>query len=447
MQPATYRTVIGKDFQRLVRPPQAAPVPTNTDAAEMPRYVQLHAAQVDQWRQMVNVEDILKQKLVGSLEDKYFKGKRQAYINYANRTLVVLIQHLYDDHGTISPMDIEESEQKMKQEWLLLDPMVDLFEQIEKVVEFAEAANTPIPGGKVVNIAYLLILSTVGMEKSCEQWEDIRVGLKTWQAFKCHFAQAYRRYQIRKKATAAAHGFGASANHTQETESQVNTADALQALACAAMEDKEAMANLTSINLTLSQSLTQAQETILVLSNQLKALQVHTKSKTPSTNRTVLDQKTKDDKSKCYCWTHGRTRRLDHTSATCNFPNTGHQVGATIGDKMGGSEKWCEEEKDREYYGEARNTVLEKINYNHHLILIQILPTSSTRSPPQPHTDYPISESGFTGHYLYSLTTIVHTRDPSENSINVKLPNSSIMESTHQSQIPLKKLSSQAKHA
>ena len=94
------------------------------------------------------------------------------------------------------------------------------------------------------------------MGKSCEQWEDMQVGLKTWQAFKDHFAQAYRRYQIRKKATAAAHGYGDSANHTQETESQVNTADALQALACAAMVDKEAMANLTRINLTLLQSLT-----------------------------------------------------------------------------------------------------------------------------------------------------------------------------------------------
>ena len=59
---------------------------------------------------MVNAEDILKQKLLGSLEDKYFKGQRQAYINYANRTLAVLVQHLYYDHGTISPMDIVESE-------------------------------------------------------------------------------------------------------------------------------------------------------------------------------------------------------------------------------------------------------------------------------------------------------------------------------------------------
>ena len=80
----------------------------------------------------------------------------------------------------------------MKQEWLLLYPIVDLFEKIEKGVEFAEAADTPIPGGKAVNIAYLLILRTGGMEKACDKWEDMQVGLRTWQAFKIHFVQAYR---------------------------------------------------------------------------------------------------------------------------------------------------------------------------------------------------------------------------------------------------------------
>ena len=124
--------------------------------------------------------------------------------------------------------------------------------------------------------------------------------------------------------------------------------DALQALACAAMEDKEAMENLTIINLTLSQSLNQAQETISVLSKQLQVIQVHTKANTSSTKRTALDPKTKYAKSKCYCWTHGRNHRLDHNRETCNIPKIGHQVGATFGEKMAGSEKWCEEEKARE---------------------------------------------------------------------------------------------------
>ena len=118
---------------------------------------------MDQWRQIVNAEDILKRQLLGPLEEKYFNGKRQVYTNYVNRILAVLIQHLYDDHGTISPMYIENSEQKMKQPWSLLDPMVDLFEQIEEGVEFVEAANNPIPGGKVVSIAYILILRTGGV--------------------------------------------------------------------------------------------------------------------------------------------------------------------------------------------------------------------------------------------------------------------------------------------
>ena len=51
---------------------------------------------------------------IGSLEEKHFKGKHEAYINYANRTLAVLIQYLYDDHETISPVEIEESDQKTK---------------------------------------------------------------------------------------------------------------------------------------------------------------------------------------------------------------------------------------------------------------------------------------------------------------------------------------------
>ena len=93
--------------------------------------------------------------------------------------------------------------------------MVDLFDKIEEDVEFAEAGNTPISGGKVVNIKYLLILQTKVMEKYCEHWEYIMVGYKNWQTFRDNFAQSYRRYQIRKKVTADTYGCGASANHVQ----------------------------------------------------------------------------------------------------------------------------------------------------------------------------------------------------------------------------------------
>ena len=48
-----------------------------------------------------------------------------------------------------------------------------------------------------------------------------------------------------------AHGYGASANHAHETDTQVMTTDALQELANTAMEDNEAMSDITRINLKL----------------------------------------------------------------------------------------------------------------------------------------------------------------------------------------------------
>ena len=53
--------------------------------------------------------------------------------------------------------------------------MVDLIEQIEEGLEFLEAANTPISGGKVVNVAYLLILSTGGMENPVNSRKTCRL--------------------------------------------------------------------------------------------------------------------------------------------------------------------------------------------------------------------------------------------------------------------------------
>ena len=69
------------------------------------------------------------------------------------------------------------------------------------------------------------------------------------------------------------------------------TADALQELANETMEDNEATGKPTIINLTLSQSLTQAQETILVLYMQIQTLQAHINSKKPEINKPETDKK------------------------------------------------------------------------------------------------------------------------------------------------------------
>ena len=107
--------------------------------------------------------------------------------------------------------------------------MVDLLKKKEKGVDFVEDANTPAPGGGEGGIQHSLttdprdrrivkILWTVGRHAS---WPT------NLAVFQGPFLQAYRLYHIRKKATAAAHLYGDSENHKQETESKVMTVDIL----------------------------------------------------------------------------------------------------------------------------------------------------------------------------------------------------------------------------
>ena len=58
---------------------------------------------------------------------------------------------------------------------------------------------------------------------------------------------------------------------------------ALKSFPNAIIEDTEAMTNLTIINLTLSKSLAQAQEKILMLYKNLQTLQVHINTEKPAT--------------------------------------------------------------------------------------------------------------------------------------------------------------------
>ena len=111
------------------------------------------------------------------------------------------------------------------------------------------------------------------------------VDQNTWKVFKNQYTHTYRRYQTRNKSKAASHGYGAAGNNVQETEAQNIMADALQALTNVVIEDKVKMANLRSINLTLSQNLIQSQETILALSNKLQTLQFQMKTKKLATDK------------------------------------------------------------------------------------------------------------------------------------------------------------------
>ena len=67
MQQYMHHTVKDHDSIQPACTPQVDLVPPNTYTAKVPRWIQHHAAKVNQWRQKVNDKYILKQQLIDSL--------------------------------------------------------------------------------------------------------------------------------------------------------------------------------------------------------------------------------------------------------------------------------------------------------------------------------------------------------------------------------------------
>ena len=83
MQPSTYQTITGQEFQILACPTQEAPLTSNTAAAKVTMWIQQYASQVYQCCEIVNAEEILKQQLLQSLDEKHSRVS-------ANRTSTIL---------------------------------------------------------------------------------------------------------------------------------------------------------------------------------------------------------------------------------------------------------------------------------------------------------------------------------------------------------------------
>ena len=73
----------------------------------------------------------------------------------------------------------------MKQQWSLLDPMVDLFEKLRKEWSSQKLLTPQYQGW---GISHSLPTNTQDKSnvKSCEQWEYMNVGLQTWHDFQEH---------------------------------------------------------------------------------------------------------------------------------------------------------------------------------------------------------------------------------------------------------------------
>ena len=103
-------------------------------------------------------------------------------------------------------------------------------------------------------------------------------------------------------------------------------------------------ADMNDILVALANVATQGDSTIATTLQDLTSTLQALKDKVDGIDQAGKKRK-KNNNSKFYCWTHGRTRNKNHTSDTCINKQEGHKEDATLDNRKGGSNKYCNDQE------------------------------------------------------------------------------------------------------
>ena len=243
------------------------------------------------------------------------------------------------------------------------DPMILLYNAIEKLKTLGEAADIAYTEQQLLDIGLTVIRNTRDFEKALGDWEALATTAKTWTRFKTHFTTAQKQLKAIRGPTMQQAGY----HHANMLAEQLKTCmehrdqelfSAIQSVvdsnSVATSPPSMAQSELStitpsqhqanavqndSIQLEMLKLLKQMQESMCT---QLNKTQQKNGSQ-PSTNKKP-PRKTPDDasyprkKTNKYCWTHGGT---NHSSQECQRKAPGHQDTATFVNRLGGSNAYC----------------------------------------------------------------------------------------------------------
>ena len=339
LTPVTYLQLTGHAF-RWPQNPGLLPQNVIGTSAQMAEIARRHNEELRVYRQVVATDLALKSQLLDVFEDIYFRGLRDRHTGFTSITYMEMITHLYTNYGIISAVDIIENEKRMDSQY---DPSVAIesyFDQIEDAVEFAEAGNSPFTTSQITTKAFIQMFATGLYKDKCKAWNRLVPSFRTWATFKLIFTAAARELREMQSMTGNS---GYVNNVTQELLDQ--TALALNTLASAASEDRQAVVNMATSQDTVASTLTTILGKLTALQNKVNSLENRVGNQQGNGNHRTGNRNTNTRRNNAnnesYCHTHGRTRRDDHTSATCEHPADGHIATATLASRDGGSNRYC----------------------------------------------------------------------------------------------------------
>ena len=273
--PAVHNTLAGVPYVTAVNPGQMVTIPPGSTGPQIAALDAAHKTQVRIWKEYLSVDKALKQQLLGCVNEMYYRTLRNRHTGYAIVSTRDIITHLYTQYGNITPQDLQENDLKIKTPFDTSLPIETLYDQIEDAVELADAGSTPYSAQQVVAIAYSLVFATGQLTEACRDWKRSLAGHKTWSNFKIDFGLAFKELRESQQTAQGAGFVPQNANHAALVEGYAaETAEAIENLANAAVQNQVTVQALTNTNTNITQNLMEANQQLAKALSRIAALQV-----------------------------------------------------------------------------------------------------------------------------------------------------------------------------
>ena len=184
LSPRRYALLSNAAYNRPVHPGQLVIPAGNT--IHMARTMRdQHNDRQRVFREMVGVENALKQQIVAAVEPQYIQALRDPVTGKLNGTIYDIIKHLMDVYGRVSPQTLFEQEQKVQN--MIYDPQhpIDgVFTAIDELVNYSEAARVPYSQPQCINLGYRIINRTGMFQRWILDWNAKPQVQRNWANFK-----------------------------------------------------------------------------------------------------------------------------------------------------------------------------------------------------------------------------------------------------------------------
>jgi hypothetical protein len=132
--------------------PGQAPANTDGTAAQISAARHVWEEEVQTYRTCTSVQQALKKQIISVFEPMYLDILNDNIVGYANISANDMLDHLFDNYGNITAVDLEINFEHMRRAWDPQQPVESLFKQIQECVDYSEAGGVLIGHPQQINV-------------------------------------------------------------------------------------------------------------------------------------------------------------------------------------------------------------------------------------------------------------------------------------------------------